>query len=327
VSLLYLLVNIAYFIVVPVQDFNETAITSNVAHKFFDHTLGSLTSPWAPKASQILSAFMAISSLGNILVMTYTAARVKQEIAKEGILPFRRQLANSKKSIVIPVRKLWHSKYETLPEEVPVGALVLHFTMSILLILGTWHLTAPDTYSLLVDLYSYSIDANFGACVGFGLLSLRLFSKRGWAEHSRNSGFRISPYVSFIAAAIFGIMNLYPVIAMWIPPKVVAGLSIPWYTTGVVGWSIIFCGFLWWVGFRFIVPRIGRDHIGRYLLVTRKLWFHQENDYKVLEYEDIDFRWPPRSRDGGEETLKEELIVAEDSEVKARLQGDAMHFL
>jgi amino acid transporter len=326
VSLLYLLVNIAYFVVVPVRDFNETAITSNVAHEFFDLTLGSLSSPWAPKASRILSAFMAISSLGNIIVMTYTAARVKQEIAKEGILPFRRRLANSKQSFVIPVRKLWHSKYETLPEEVPVGALVLHFTMSILLILGTWRLTAPDTYGLLVDLYSYTIDATFGACVGFGLLSLRLFSKRGWAQNSQNSGFRIKPFVSLIAAAIFGIANLYPVLAMWVPPKVVVALPIPWYTTGVVGWSIMFCGFLWWVGFRFIMPHIGRDHIGRYLLVTRKLWFHQENDYKVLEYEEIDFRWPPRGGDGGKEkTLKEELMVAKDSEVRARLQGDEMH--
>jgi amino acid transporter len=174
---LYLLVNIADFVVVLARDFNETDITSNVAHKFFDLTLGSLSSPWAPKASRILSAFMAISSLGNIIIMTYTAARVKQEIIKEGILPFRQKLVNSKQSVVILVRKLWHSKYETLPEEVPVSALVLHFTMSIFLILGTWRLTAPDTYSLLVDLYSYTIDATFGACVGFGLLSLRFFPK------------------------------------------------------------------------------------------------------------------------------------------------------
>jgi amino acid transporter len=321
VSTLYLLVNIAYFVVVPAEDFNETAITSNVAHKFFDLTLGSLSSSWAPKASRILSGFMAISSFGNIIVMTYTAARVKQEIAKEGILPFRRMLANSKRSIVIPVRKLWKSKYETLPEEVPVGALILHFTMSILLILGTWPLTTPDTYSLLVDLYSYSIDATFGVCVGFGLLFLRLLPKRGWAEHSQNSGFRINPYVSFFAAAIFGIANLFPIVAKWIPPKVAVASAVPWYTTGVVGWSILLCGFFWWVGFRFFVPHIGRDHVGRYLLVTRKLWFHQENDYKVLEYEDIDFRWPPRSKEK-ETTLQEEVIVAKDSEVRARLQRD-----
>lgn len=46
------------------------------------------------------------------------------------------------------------------------------------------------------------------------------------------------------------------------------------------------------------MPHIRRDYVGRYLLVTRKLWFHQENDYNVLEYEEIDFKWPPRTEDG-----------------------------
>lgn len=116
VSVLYLLVNISFFIVVPAADMTSNfAITSNVSHRFFELTLGSLNSSWAPKAPQMLSAFMAISSLGNIVVMTYTAARVKQEIAKEGILPGRRFFASNKESIVIPIRKLWNSRHETLP--------------------------------------------------------------------------------------------------------------------------------------------------------------------------------------------------------------------
>jgi hypothetical protein len=80
-------------------------------------------------------------------------------------------------------------------------------------------------------------------------------------------------------------------------------------------------GALWWVGFRQVVPRLGRSHKGRYLLVTRKLWFHAENDYKVLEYEDIDFRWPPKE-DGMQDTLLEEIFNADDSEVLARRHGD-----
>lgn len=318
VSILYLLVNVAYFIVVP-EDAFQSDITKNVAHKFFELTLGSLNSNWAPKAPQMLSAFMAISSLGNIIVMTYTAARVKQEIAKEGILPARRFLAGSMKSIRIP--RFWGAKKETLPEDIPLGALVLHLSMSILLILGTWKLASQTTYGLLVDLYSYSIDAVFGASLGFGLLYMRLFSRRGWAEYSRASGFRVSPFVSCIAAAIFGIANLYPVAANWVPPKVLTALTTPWYTTGVVGWSIIACGVIWWAGFRFVVPHIGRDHKGRYLLVTRKLWFHAENDYKVLEYEDIDFRWPPKD-EGMEETLQEETYNADPAEVSTRRHRD-----
>jgi len=286
VSLFYILVNVSYFIVVPVNDF-KNGITDNVAHRFFELTLGTISSSWGPRAPQMLSGFMAICSLGNIIVMTYTAARVKQEIAKEGIIPFRRFFARGFKSLRIPS---FRRNTETLPEDIPLGALVLHLSMSILLILGTWTLTASDTYGLLVDLYSYTIDALFGASLGFGLLFMRLKS-RNWAERSRNSGFQINSFFSSVAAALFGIANLYPLAGKWIPPKIIILLKVPWYTTGVVGSSIMVCGVLWWVMFWFVMPRIGRGHKGRYMLVTRKLWFHQENKYLVLEYEDVDFRW------------------------------------
>lgn len=266
VSLFYLLVNVSYFIVVPTGEFTN-GIINNVAHRFFELTLGTLSSSWSDKAPRMLSAFMAISSLGNIIVMTYTAARVKQEIAKEGILPFRRFLSRGLKSLRIPTLR---SNVQDLPEDIPVGALVLHLSMSILLILGTWTLTAADTYSLLVDLYSYTIDALFGASLGLSLLVLRL-SSRSWASHSRNSGFRIHPLISILAASVFGIANLYPLAGKWIPPKIYILLKVPWYTTAVVGTSIMACGVLWWAGFLFVMPRIGRGHVGRYMLVTRKL--------------------------------------------------------
>ncbi len=47
------------------------------------------------KASRVFAAFTAISGLGNIIVVTFTAARVKQEIAKEGILPFAKFFGES----------------------------------------------------------------------------------------------------------------------------------------------------------------------------------------------------------------------------------------
>jgi hypothetical protein len=261
---------------------------------------------------------MAISSLGNIIVMTYTAARVKQEIAKEGILPARKFFASSVKSVRF---SFWRGKKEALPEDIPLGALLLHLSMSLILLFGTWPLAAKTTYGLLVDLYSYSVDAIFGAFLGFGLLYMRLFSNRGWAKHSQASGFRISPFVSCVSAAIFGIANLYPVAAKWVPPAINVLLPTPWYITGVVSWSIMVCGAIWWVCFRKVVPKLGRNHRGRYLLVTRKLWFHAENDYKVLEYEDIDFRWPPKD-EGMVETLQEETFNADDAEVIARRHDD-----
>jgi len=80
-------------------------------------------------------------------------------------------------------------------------------------------------------------------------------------------------------------------------------------------------GVVWWIVFRKVVPKYSRSHKGRYLLVTRKLWFHAENEYKVLEYEDIDFRWPPRE-EGMEDTLLEETYNADDTEVMIRRHDD-----
>ena len=59
--------------------------------------------------------------------MTYTASRVKQEIAKEGILPFREFFAKSWRIPGIPLAKLFCRPYESFKEEVPLGALLLHW--------------------------------------------------------------------------------------------------------------------------------------------------------------------------------------------------------
>lgn len=143
--------------------------------------------------------------------------------------------------------------------------------------------------------------------------------------HSKNSGFRINPFVSVTAATIFGIANLYPVAAKWVPPNVATILSIPWYTTGVVGWSILGCGALWWFFFIAILPHIGRHRKGCYLMITRKLFFNDENGYKVLEYEDAEFKWLLQERDGPGRTLRQRIINALPGEVNQRITEDRVY--
>jgi amino acid transporter len=90
VCLLYLLVNVAYvsmlypsmtmkslslllqMIVVPKSA--QLDPSTNVALAFIRMTFGSLSGD-DNQSQRILSAFMAISSFGNIVVMTFTAAR------------------------------------------------------------------------------------------------------------------------------------------------------------------------------------------------------------------------------------------------------------
>jgi hypothetical protein len=102
-------------------------------------------------------------------------------------------------------------------------------------------------------------------------------------------------------------------------------LPTPYYTTRVVGWSIMLCGVLWWVRLRYVVPHVGHNHIGRYLSVTRKLWFHQEDGYKVLEYEAIDFKWPPKEGDEeSNEGIEDVKIIAGENEARPH-QADRLH--
>jgi amino acid transporter len=78
---LFVLVNIACFCAVP-KDLIGTQEAPDMATVFLSQVFGDKTAP------RVMSALIPFSLLGNITVMPFTAARVKQEIAKEGILPF-----------------------------------------------------------------------------------------------------------------------------------------------------------------------------------------------------------------------------------------------
>lgn len=68
------LLTLRQMIVVP----RELQLTSsNVAREFFKATLGHINPENSAQPQRILSAFMAISSFGNIMVMTFIAARGK----------------------------------------------------------------------------------------------------------------------------------------------------------------------------------------------------------------------------------------------------------
>ncbi|KAL9131578.1 MAG: hypothetical protein Q9217_000535 [Psora testacea] len=202
-------------------------------------------------------------------------------------------------------------------DETPIGALILHWSFSTLLILATGAQTSPyASYQILVSLYSYTIDAIFGLCLGAGLLFLRLASGRKWAQKSRaGSGF--SPSISIVAAALFTITNAFPIIAAWIPPsgrfQALAGTYFPWYSTPTVGWSVIVLGVVYWLVFRYVVPHIG-DHRGKKLKVQRKLFFHEEHHYPVQWHEQIKFEWVT-SRSSGND------FEWADEEIDVRIRG------
>lgn len=250
-------------IVVPKSD--QLNPDLNVAQQFFHYTFSKVANNKVD-AQRILSVFIAISTFGNIVVMTFVAARIKQEIAKEGVLPLYKffgssqnasfgrilEYAHRKKDSFI-VRNLWwllkmrwmdpreHS------EETPVGALFLHWLFTVFMILVTARLAPLDAYNLLVGLYSYAVVAIFGFLVAVGMLKLRFSSREKWRKKSE-----ANPFISITAASVFTIGCAYPVVASWVPPMGVYAkvkAVVPWFTVPAVSWSIVAFGVVWYVGF------------------------------------------------------------------------------
>lgn len=227
-----------------------------------------------------------------MIVMTYTAARVKQEIAKEGILPYPRFFAQntdlSLGRLLAWLRRRGHlasllQKSWLLPEhhseKTPVGAFVLHFLSCLILIFATWGMTPDAAYELLTTLCVYVLNCFFGFWVGLGILILRWKGPPESAacdeveeEKTRQktaprdtwsqlTGRRINPYLSVFCASFFTLCNAWPVITVWIPPAVASMEgAVDWYLVPTVAWAVIVFGVAWYVGFLVVAGRRERKH-------------------------------------------------------------------
>jgi hypothetical protein len=85
-----------------------------VAAQFFQHVMGQ-----GQFVKRALPVFIGMSALGNVFAQSFAMPRVKQELAKEGILPFSR---------------FWASDW---PFNAPTGAIFLHWLVTTALILGS----------------------------------------------------------------------------------------------------------------------------------------------------------------------------------------------
>lgn len=88
VTVLYILANVAYFAAIPKSELAKSEVL--VAGLFFRNMFGE------GAAAKSLPAFVALSNLGNVLAVSFAHARVNQELAKEGLLPFSRFWASNK---------------------------------------------------------------------------------------------------------------------------------------------------------------------------------------------------------------------------------------
>ncbi|KAK3389700.1 amino acid permease-domain-containing protein [Podospora didyma] len=288
VSLFYVAVNICYMVVVPAE-LQTDQKSGSVAQQFFKMTFGALSNNEGVTGLRVFNAFLAISSFGNIVVMTYTAARMKQEIAKQGFLPWPKFFAQNKDvSLGRLLQWLQHRRGlkflrflspEQHKERTPVGALVLHMGSCIVLIFVTYSLSAGDAYSLLAGMGAYLINSIFGFLLAAGVLLLRVRGPplsdevstqhhpavqtkqppvTSWKAMTKGT---VRPWLSITSAIIYLIGNGYCVVTNWVPPvgKFLSSKTIAWYLTPMISWCIFLVGSVWYLGFLVRVNRRRRN--------------------------------------------------------------------
>jgi len=274
---------------------NDVPQGVDMATLFFQHLFNDQA-----HARRAMAALIAISIFGNLVVMTFTAARVKQEIAKEGILPKSLVFATSY-TTPYGLWKKWMSRNTILAEDLeqaPTAAFVLHWFTSILLILVTLPIGDPrKAYSALVSLYSYTIVTLLGFWVSTGLLGIKL--RRGkWHWQERR---RYRPWLSPVHAIIYSLATAFMLITAFVPPSLGSPFhssmtGFEWYIVPAIGLSAPLWGMAWYCGL-LIYQRI-TDH---QLVVNRTPFWMKDPDYPseyIQQAEIIDHTWQITPRRG-----------------------------
>ncbi|EIW54674.1 high affinity methionine permease [Trametes versicolor FP-101664 SS1] len=235
-AVLYLLANVSYFAAATKDEILHSGTT--VASLFFKNVFGV-------QAQKALTVFVALSALGlrlhacytqNVVTVTFAAARINQELAKEGIpLPFG--------------NRFWASNWPT--GKSPLPGLIIHLIPSVIVIIGP---PSSVAYPFILDLQGYP-----GQIISLFVV-LGLF----WLRYSKPNAPR--PFkvwwplaVFFLAAAIFLLVApfLHPANGKGDTPP------LPYYLYCIVGIAITAAGVLYWAAWR-IVPRwFGVEYVPR----------------------------------------------------------------
>ncbi|KAI1167970.1 methionine permease [Nemania serpens] len=214
---LYLLANLAYFAVVPVEEIKQSG--QLIAALFFERVFGQNV------GRRILPLAVALSAGGNVMVVTFALARLNQEIARAGFLPFSRYLSSSK------------------PFNAPMGGLLVHYIPSVLVIVLP---PTNEVYSFILEVEGYPGQI-YGLAITIGLIWLRF--KRPDLKR---------PFKAWMPAVVFRALFCVALLAApFFPPNNPDPNGL-WYATyAVVGVSVIGFGLIYWLVWTIILPRLG----------------------------------------------------------------------
>ncbi|KAK4542948.1 hypothetical protein LTR36_005946 [Oleoguttula mirabilis] len=291
---LYMLANIGYLLVV-----DKSVVLPSTPHGLPNHTdlptlfFQRLFASDHDKASRAMAAVIAVSIFGNLWVTTFTAVRIKQEIAKEGILPKSLYIAATYRTPYGLLRR-WVSRqrlHEDEIEKAPTLAFTVHWLSSVLLVIVTAPITDPrKSYFILTNLYAYTINTLVGCLVAVGLCRVKLRrSKWHWQERRR-----YRPWLSPVHAIIYAITTGFILFANFVPPSAGSPFTraftgVPYYIIPVVGISAPLWGVIWYWGLQIHEWRIGRQ-----LTVNREAYWMPDRDCPseyIQQAEIIDHTW------------------------------------
>ncbi|CAI6334676.1 unnamed protein product [Periconia digitata] len=219
VTVLYVLANVAYFAAIPKSDLAKSEVI--VAGLFFRNVFGDSA------AARSLPAFVALSNLGNVLAVSFAHARLNQEFAKEGLLPFS---------------KFWAS---IKPFGAPAPALFLHWLITVIVLVAP---PAGPAYNFITDLYTYP-GAWINAFVAAGLIYLQYSKRERWS----------SPWHTYLPISVlYFAANAFLAIVPFIPPDGDWNAEgYPYFVFPIVGVGVLLLGGAYWVGWTKIWPKLG----------------------------------------------------------------------
>jgi phosphatidylinositol 4-kinase len=214
-----------------------------VAAQFFENVWGE-----SAFVVRVVPLFIALSALGNVFAQSFAMPRVKQELAKEGVLPWSR---------------FWASDW---PFNAPSGAIFLHWIFTSALILGS---DTSDVYTFVTNVFTYSSNWIKGmfcltphsqpihvmlmlipsVFLAAGLVYLNFAPSERWAE--QRTTFRSSPLLT-----IFWIVSLLFVqAAAFIPNDFLE--RVPFYVVPTLGTSLLAIGTVYWLVWAKVLPAFG----------------------------------------------------------------------
>lgn len=221
IAVLYMLVNIAYYAVVPADEIAGSGLIAVAS--FFEYAFG----PSARKAS---SVFVALCTLGNVLSVIFSQGRIIQQLGREGSLPFSKFFATSK------------------PFNSPFVGLFQHWVICVITIVAP---PAGDAYNFVLNLISYPLNV-VNTAVALGLLYTK------WEAHKGRTSWHPPIKAHWTIVLFFFLSSLYLIVAPYIPPQdgQTVYKELPYYIHSVVTWGVFAVGAAYWVIWTKILPKL-----------------------------------------------------------------------